>query len=307
MEGEPFFSWGTVVTDLKRTIRRARRRLKRNAKRVVPIVGLVVLAMATVFVVASALRPGPEVTQAAAPKVQTVTPSAAATCTLPYPQLKRTATALAGSPETVKVAVLGDSTRDERAAGLPLMQALRAELPGVPAGNIVSFGKNGAPLAAYSQMDDVQASIRDFKPTLIELSIGINDLRFGTVAPESLTQNLEAYVAKLHADIPTADIIISVPGALSTHDIGAKGYVKGSDGVVNPPGAAQAVTTGLRGAYLAVAKKLDYVALNDVQAKITGTDADPSEPALYVGDQLHPTAATSKAIAKLITAAITCA
>lgn len=232
--------------------------------------------------------------------------SALATRAACTPQLQRTATAITGSPKSVKVAILGDSTRDEDSAGLTFVQTVRAELPSVPAGNVVSFGKNGATLTAYTQMESVQAAILDFKPTVIELSIGINDLRLGQ-APELFTQNLEAYLSELHTDIPGADIIISVPGALSTRDIGGNGYVKGSNGAVNPAGAAQAVTTELRAAYLTVAGKLDYVALVDAQEKVTGTDADASEAPRFVTDQLHPNAATSKAVAKLIAAAVTCA
>lgn len=239
--------------------------------------------------------------------------SAAAGCVPADPHLSRTAALIGTDPGSVRVAIVGDSTRDEEineAAGLygrlrEFHTSERGGLTGVDPANIRGFGSNGAPLSFYMNDDERIATIVAFQPTLIELSIGINDLRLDQGAGPQFQANLVAFVNELHAALPGADVLLSVPGALSTIDVGDKHYVQAADGTVNPPGAAQAVTTTLREAYHAAAEQLGYVGLNDVQEKITGTDADSEEPLRYLFDQLHPTAKTAARVADTIVNTLT--
>jgi lysophospholipase L1-like esterase len=219
------------------------------------------------------------------------------------PHLARTAAVLARSPSAVRIALVGDSTRNEDVAPTAgLSRELRRRTR--PAG-VAGFGISAMTVRHY--LDDPRrlARIRAFRPTLVEISIGINDLRVDQDAGSRVTADLVSFTEALHRAVPGADVLLSVPAALSTHDVGGHHYVLGPDGAVNPQGAAQRVTTALRTAYLQAARTLGFAGLDDVQRAITGTRADRADPPRFLVDQLHPSARTAARIADSIVGRIT--
>lgn len=193
-----------------------------------------------------------------------------------------------------RIAVLGDSTRIPTAAE-PLIEALAVE-----SGAIVrSFALNGHSLWSYGERPIIE-EVERFEPDAVELSIGLNDLRMDQ-SPDRValfTEQLGAYVDTLHDRLPgVRRLVLSVPAAISTHDIGGAAFVVGDPAEV---------TTSLRGAYLAVAGSRPYVILNDVQAEITGTSPDDSATPRFLIDQLHPSRETAARIGELIAGHMTC-
>jgi lysophospholipase L1-like esterase len=226
------------------------------------------------------------------------------TCVAGAPQLARTAALLETDPGAVRIALVGDSTRDENVGAAALYSAMRAGLPTVDPANIINFGRNGFSLDRYAADSALQADLVDISPTLIEVSIGINDLREGEGTAAGFQGELEQYIEGLHAALPDTDILLSIPAALSTVNVAERNYLTGADGTINSAGAADVVTQSLRSAYLTTADNLDYVALNDVQTLVTGLAADTSPQPKFLADQLHPTAETYSAIAGLIVSAV---
>ena len=228
------------------------------------------------------------------------------------PHLAHTAALLTTTPSQVRIALVGDSTRNESQPPMDaLFQELRRQtqpgggLAGVAPSGIASFGVSGMTVHDYLDDPSRLARIVAFRPTLIEISIGINDLRVDQAAGPRVTADLIAFAGTLHGAVPGADVLLTVPAALTTHDIGGHHYVVGADGTVNPPGAAQEVTTALRTAYLQAAHTLGYAGLDDVQRAVTGTKADPADPPRFLEDQLHPSARTNARIADTIVETVT--
>jgi lysophospholipase L1-like esterase len=213
------------------------------------------------------------------------------------PHLARTAAVVATSPSAVRIALVGDSTRNVHLAPTAaLVRELRRRLrPGA----VAAFGISGMTLHRYLHDPELPARVRAFRPTLVEISIGVNDLRVDQAAGPRLAADLVALASDLHAAVPGADLLLSVPAALATHDVGGHHYV------VGPPGAAQRATTALRTAYLRAARTVGYAGLADVQRTVTGTRADPADPPRFLVDQLHPSARTAVRIADTITGRIT--
>lgn len=273
---------------------RKKRRRKIKISQVWTIVIVAVLSVGAFGLAAAALAPRtpPSTSSSKLPEAQTAT--TAPECT--PASLPRSADVYASAPSELRIAVLGDSTRDETARPA-FYDALRRELPGA---QITSFGSNGSSLDRYLDDQERQTAIRDAAPTLIELSIGINDLRLDQTNRDEFTALLTGYVETLRADLPDAEILLSVPASLSTQDVGGVGYLVGADGTVNPAGMAQRITDDLRSAYLSVAERVPGVVLLDVQTELTGTEADASPEPQYLSDQIHPDQEASAAIAGLV-------
>jgi lysophospholipase L1-like esterase len=239
-------------------------------------------------------------------------PSAAG-CGPADPHLVRTAALLSSDPAAVRIALVGDSTREEALPSTAgLYRRLRTAqtrpgggLAGMPPEHIAGFGVGGVRLRDYLSDAGRLARIRAFDPTLVEISIGLNDLRVDQDAGPRVAADLVRLVDSLHEAVPGADVLLSVPAAISAVDVGRRGYVVGRGGTVNPPGAAQRVTTVLRWAYRRAAGELGYAGLNDVQEKVTGLRADTADPPRFLVDQVHPSAATAARVADTIVAAIT--
>lgn len=198
-----------------------------------------------------------------------------------------------GCDAPARLALLGDSTRDEAAAGGPFADALRAALSGT---EVRSFGLNGVSLDRYVT-DPVQRQLGKWEPDALEVSIGINDLRLDQ-SPQRVAQlqaDLGGYLDSLHGQFPSAVLVATVPAALNVNDIGEAGYVK-------PPEAAATVTRDLRSTYLAVASERPWLTLVDAQEHVTGTEADESNPPRFLMDQVHPSPETAATIAGLVAA-----
>lgn len=220
--------------------------------------------------------------------------ASASPCQPAAPRLVRLAQQLRDDPSNVRIAVMGDSTRDDKTAGRFIVRSLRSRL--APA-KVISFGRAGFTLTKYRHRL-LQQRVRAMQPDLIELSIGIDDLRRGASTGREFRRHLGSYVTRLHSRVPKADIILSVPAALAMHDVDGQHLVR--------PGTADRVTHELRAAYLTVAGKHRYVVLNDVQQQITSTHADPFQPPRFLADQVNPDAFTGHEIAKLIADDVTC-
>lgn len=204
--------------------------------------------------------------------------------------------------EPAKIVLLGDSTRDPEGPGQPLVDALKGDLAG---SEVLALGSNGASLAVYRDSGATQQAVA-FEPDVVELSIGINDLRSDQSAAraQQFTDDLKAYVVSLHEQLPDAALHLTVPAALSTQDVDDFGFVTSQTGAINPAGAADKVTKSLHKAYLDVAGALDYVDLLDVQEEITGTSADTSKKPKFLSDQIHPNPKTASEIAGLLAEAV---
>jgi len=226
-----------------------------------------------------------------------VSASPSVSCDPGDPNLARAAAAYKSAPSDFHVAVLGDSTRDESAAGVALMTSLRQEFAGA---DVRSFGRNGFPLSRYADETGIRDAVREYQPDVIELSIGINDFRQGRGDVDTFTDEMVDYVNTLSQENPDADIILSVPAALSTVNVGDANYLTGSNGRVNPDGLAQDITQQLRAAYTTASQRLEGIALLDVQQAITGTDADASPSPVFLRDQIHPNDKTAASVAALI-------
>jgi lysophospholipase L1-like esterase len=276
---------------------------ERGGRRWLPAVVAVVLAAAGVVALVAVSSRG-EQRPSAAPTIGLACRADA--------HLSRAAAALRSRPAAVRIALVGDSTRSELeppTAGL--YRRLREQtgrgggLAGMSADDIGDFGVRGITVHTYVTDPARLARVAAFAPTLIDISIGINDLRVDQSAGPRVQADLLRLVGTLRGAVPDADILLSVPAALSAVDVGRRHLVVDGSGAVNPPGAADRVTTELRDAYLQVARETGYVGLNDVQREVTGTRADTAAPPRYLVDQLHPSAATSARIADTIVGALT--
>lgn len=229
------------------------------------------------------------------------------------PHLVGTTALLRADPAAVRLAVVGDSTRDIHApTSSALYRRLRGfqtgpdgALRGVPARNIGAFGISGITVQTYATDPVRLAAVEAFRPTVVEVSIGLNDVRADQTAGSRVEDDLVRLVDTLHAALPLAEFLLSVPAAISAVDVAAHHYILGRDGSVNPPGAAERVTTELHRAYLNAVARLGYVGLDDVQRKVTGLHADTANPPRYLADQLHPSRRTAERVADTIVQSIT--
>jgi hypothetical protein len=250
-------------------------------------VGLAVLVVLTAGLVAFAMRsetvPATDPGMASTPSPSLpggAAPSGAAQCQ---------------GPE--RLAVLGDSLRREATSEGAYFGTLRRLLPST---GIRSFARDRDTLDAYVT-DPVQQELDRWDPDAIELSLGVDVLRLdqGRRRVAQFANELSAYVDGLQVRFPAAAVVLTVPAALSTVDVGGLGLVR-------PPQAARQITRDLRAAYLEVAGDRPWVTLVDAQQEVTGTQADAESPPRHLLDQIQPDAETAAAIATLVADEIGC-
>lgn len=152
---------------------------------------------------------------------------------------------------------------------------------------IVGLGYSGLTLGGWLTDTAKQAELVAQNPDLIIASWGLNDMRIGLTDLATMTTRLQALIAFVAANLPGADLLLRIPNAMLSQNVGSLGYVTAADGTVNPTGAAQSYSKDLRSAYLAVkARGYAHVDVIDTQAEVTGTISRFSHPDM--ADQLHP-------------------
>jgi lysophospholipase L1-like esterase len=215
--------------------------------------------------------------------------SASAASTVCWPSnhgLDRARQVLVSDREHFHMVELGDSTRDPNITGPGIPQALITRL-GLAQQQIAPMGRAGQTLRGLLESDEVaQAAATD--PDLVELTIGINDWRVDQTIGRQFEQDLADLVESVVQAMPDADVMLSIPGAFASDDVGGNGFVLDRDGEVNPDGAPQAASSGLRAAYLAMRGRWPNVTVVDMQTAVTGTQVRPSWVSGLMTDQVHP-------------------
>lgn len=155
---------------------------------------------------------------------------------------------------------------------------------------IRGFGYSGLTLAGWLADSAKQAALIAAAPDLIELSMGINDVRLGLCDLPTMIARLQAFIAWRNTNLPTADLLLRVPNAMLSQNVGTLNYVQAAPGdgsSINPAGAAQAYSKLLRDAYMAIkGMAYQHVDVIDTQAEVTGFLSRWSHP--LMADQLHP-------------------
>lgn len=202
---------------------------------------------------------------------------------------------LATDPANAVVMFIGDSTSDETTAAQYMYKALRGQHCAVggalygmtgDTAHIVSAGNNGISLANWLADSAKLANVVATAPNLIVASFLINDVRLGLTSLTQAKTLLTTLVSTLRASVPGADILLRMPNAFLTTNVGGLNLVQDAQGGINPAGAAQTYSTLLRQAYLSMVGQWANVEIIDIQAEVFGTVSRATHP--LMADQLHP-------------------
>lgn len=206
--------------------------------------------------------------------------------------------ALEEDPASVKIPLVGDSTRDVAAAGVGFHNAIKKHicpgglLEGMLDANILNYAYNGQTVQQITS-DEHMVALAAETFHLGEFSMGINNMRVVdpdtgvTMTVDKMETILVAGIEKLRAAKPGVPWIGTIPNSFLTTDVGAAGYVV-------PNGDAQLKSTRLRAAYLRLVDRWPDVIIRDT-AKLFGVTSLATSP--YMGDQIHPNSAGTDASA----------
>ena len=191
---------------------------------------------------------------------------------------------LQSSPSTAKIAIIGDSTRDNSSSGSVFHTAVKSQmgsgqpLEGMSASNVLNFGYNGQLIAQITSVQHL-ADLTTASPDIWEASFGTNDLRATSLTENDMVTRLIAGVNAIRTAIPGVPGILTVPASWLTTDVSANGYV-----VPNSEAAAKSVI--MRAAYLRLVDQWPDVIVKDDQEQVFGIGSLATSP--FMGDQIHP-------------------
>jgi lysophospholipase L1-like esterase len=206
----------------------------------------------------------------------------------------------AESPAAAKIALIGDSTRDSAAAGLLFHNSIKFHiaqgrlLEGMTPANVLNHAFNGATVQFITNTANM-AALTAAAPDLVEVSMGINNIRATALTTDQMETILAAGIEAIRAAVPGVPIIGTIPNSFLTTDVGGAGSVV-------PNGDAQAKSTILRAAWLRMMDRWPDVLVRDTQETIFGTVSPATSP--FMGDQLHPSTAGTDASAAELAAMI---
>ena len=152
---------------------------------------------------------------------------------------------------------------------------------------VVAGGNNGFSLATWLGStgsgtgggNTFPADVISLAPDLIVASWGINDVRQGATDLAQMTALLLRFIDWRDQNIPETPLVLRMPNSFLTTDVGGSGYVV-------PNGSAQAYSTILRRAYLAVRDLRPNVPVIDMQSLIFGSTSRAAS--VFMSDQIHP-------------------